>query len=91
MYSGLEDKGEDWRSTLNVNWTVQYLIKNGMSREKIMLGLGFYGHGWILSKIQQNIPGSRTSGPSLPGKIVIESGILSYVEVCSFIYVTKNI
>ena len=75
----------DWKSTLNVNWTVQYLLKNGMAREKIMMGLGFYGHGWILSKSQQNIPGSRTSGQSLPGKIVTEPGILSYAEVSIYL------
>lgn len=76
---------------MNVNWTVHYLIQHGMPREKIILGLALYGHGWILSKLSINKPGSKASGPSLPGKIVEESGVLSYFEVSSILRTnTKN-
>lgn len=52
-----------------------------MAREKINLGLGFYGRGFSLTNPAVNAVGSPASGPSTAGKIVTESGMLSYFEV----------
>ena len=52
-----------------------------MAREKIMLGLGLYGIGWVLADADVNAPGSKTTGASLPGAIVAESGVFAYYEV----------
>lgn len=83
LYARPEEK--EWEQTLNVDWATQYWIKLGMAPEKINLGLGFYGRGFSLKNPTVNAVGSPASGPSTAGKIVTESGMLSYFEICSAI------
>jgi chitinase len=56
-----------------------------MAREKIMLGLAFYGRGFSLNNAAINNIGASSNGPSTAGRIVTESGMLSYFEICSAI------
>ncbi len=62
-----------------------------MAKEKIMLGLAFYGRGFTLSNAAENAVGSKASGPNTAGKIVTESGMLSYFEVIFFFLKTISI
>ena len=54
---------------LSVSSTVDYFIKNGMSSNKINLGLPAYGRSWTLSSAQSNAMGSAASGPGVAGKV----------------------
>jgi chitinase len=46
--------------TENIDWTVSNLINSGIPKEKLVLGLAAYGHGFKLTDQNRNTPGSLT-------------------------------
>lgn len=56
-------------SYLNIDWAVNYWIKNGLPREKLILGLATYGRAFTLLDANKHTPGSPNNGSGLAGKV----------------------
>lgn len=70
----------------NAEYALNLLKSKGVSSDKILLGLGFYGRGW--TGVTQAEPGSTATGPA-PGKY--EQGIDDYKELKSKCPVTGTV
>lgn len=70
-----------WTKFLIKQWSVNYWIKKGCPRKKLVLGLSFYGRGFTLKNPKLNQIGSPSRGISKPGQYTKEAGVLSYFEV----------
>lgn len=70
---------------LNLNfhkdWSVNYWLSKGCPREKLILGMAFYGRGFKLAESQNTEIGSPSLGSSKAGKFTKEAGFLSFFEV----------
>lgn len=64
----------------NIHATVQNWIRHGASRQKIFLGLGFYGQSFTLANANNNGLGAPTTGPGNPGPYS-GPGHLMHIEV----------
>jgi chitinase len=65
----------------NVEYSVDYWIKNGLSANKINLGLPLYGHSWKLSS-DVAVPPAPASGAGTPGPFTNVEGYMGYFEIC---------
>lgn len=72
---------KNWENTLSVDFAIQYWLKKGCPREKLVMGVPFYGRGFKLINPEVNAVNSPTRGTSTAGKYVQEAGFLSYYEV----------
>ncbi|CAH1796238.1 unnamed protein product [Owenia fusiformis] len=64
------------------DWAVKDWIRRGAPREKLNLGLPFYGRSFaICSSAEVNV-GDRSCASGLPGKYTNTAGTLSYYEIC---------
>ncbi|XP_059095458.1 uncharacterized protein LOC131890150 isoform X5 [Tigriopus californicus] len=72
----------DFRADLNVDATVKFYIKNGASRDKLVLGIPTYGRSYTLVNPDAHQIGSPTDGPGEQGKGTKEDGYLAYYEIC---------
>ena len=75
----------DIRKELTVDWAVKYWLAKGIPREKLILGVAFYGRGFKLQDPSLNATGSPSIGPSASGKIIEEEGFLAYYEICDLV------
>ena len=75
-----ETVADTWK---NINFTVNYWIKNGCDPQKINLGLAAYGRSFTLKNSTIIKVGSPTLGNGgEPGTYTKEEGIMSYFEIC---------
>jgi len=69
----------------NVNFTALYWASMGMPRNKIVIGIPFYGRGWKLADPLMSGVNAPTSGPSPPAHYTLQSGIAAYYEICGLV------
>ncbi|XP_064456964.1 uncharacterized protein LOC135367604 [Ornithodoros turicata] len=72
-------------ANLNVNEGVYLLAKLGTPREKILLGIPFYGQSYTLANETNHglkAPLRKDSPLGQPGQYTNHSGILAYFEIC---------
>ena len=62
--------------------TVKFYIKQGASRDKLVLGIPTYGRSYTLVNPDAHEIGSPTDGPGEKGPGTKEDGYLAYYEVC---------
>ena len=62
--------------------TIQFYIKSGASRDKLVLGIPTYGRSYTLVNPDAHEIGSPTDGPGAAGKGTKEDGYLAYYEIC---------
>merc|ERR1712198_749971 len=76
--------GED-REKLTVPYALDFWIKRGFPANKIALGMGTYGRGFLLANEDEHGLGDRKSqwGHSARGKYTEEDGMLAYYEICN--------
>ena len=74
-------KRPSYLSERYADFAVQRWISNGISPEKIVLGLPLYGRSWTLST-NKTIPPAPAAGPGAPGKWTEDAGLLAYYEIC---------
>ncbi|XP_044021360.1 chitinase-3-like protein 1 [Aphidius gifuensis] len=67
---------------LNIDACVNYWIKSGAPKEKLNLGIPFYGRAFTLSNPSSNSIGSSFSGAGAAGPYTREAGMLGYNEIC---------
>ncbi|KAJ3041290.1 hypothetical protein HDV00_009560 [Rhizophlyctis rosea] len=76
-------------SILDVDDAVKGFLKAGVRREKLVMGIAFYGRNYQLSKPDScNKMGCPFSGPGAPGVCTNTAGFLSYNEIQDMI--SKN-
>ncbi|XP_059054390.1 probable chitinase 10 [Achroia grisella] len=73
--------------TLNVNYTVHYWIEQGAVRNKLILGVPFYGQSFSLMENNVNGLGAFSDGGGEPGDETRARGFLSFYEICERIKV----
>jgi len=79
------------REYLNINWTVNYYIDAGMPREKLGIGIPFYGRAW--EEVPDTNNGLFQPGPSLPNTGIPgnwESGNIDYWKIQELLTDTSN-
>lgn len=66
---------------------MQLLVKEGAVREKLIMGVPFYGQSFMLKDFHTNLVGEGTPsrGPGNAGEITRQPGMLAYYEVCQMI------
>ena len=69
-------------SKLNVEWTINYLIKLGAPRGKIILGIPTYGRSFTLADASNNGVNAPAEGPGDAGVSTREKGYLAFYEIC---------
>lgn len=65
---------------LNVEYTIDYLIKLGAPPTKLVVGLPFYGRNWI-TKLDGNF-GDASGDVGFQGLYTKENGFMGYNEIC---------
>ncbi|KAB0794995.1 hypothetical protein PPYR_11834 [Photinus pyralis] len=82
--SPLYHRSGDLYPQYNTNFTMEFLVANGAPREKLLVGVPFYGQTFTLAatdrKYSQGVP---TVGPGEAGEYTKQPGMLSYFEICS--------
>ena len=61
---------------------MEYWLKKGTPKEKLVLGLATYGRSFTLQDPNIRGVGAPASGPGLMGSYVHEAGFLPYFDVC---------
>lgn len=67
---------------LNVEYTIEYLMKKGAKPEKTVLGVPFYGRSFLLTDPNKNNMGDTARSTSFAGPLTREAGFLGYNEIC---------
>lgn len=75
----------------NTDYTMQLLVKNGATPEKLIMGIPFYGQTFTLTESFNSIVGEGipASGPGEPGEFTKQPGMLAYYEICQRIRKNK--
>ncbi|KAL1492113.1 hypothetical protein ABEB36_012603 [Hypothenemus hampei] len=66
----------------NTNFTMEYLVSKGAIREKLLVGIPFYGQSFSLTKQNSFAEGIISKGPGEPGEYTKQPGMLAYYEIC---------
>jgi chitinase len=63
----------------------------GADRDKVIMGVPFYGQSYTLENNDQNDVGAPAFGPGNPGEFTQQPGMLAYYEVCDRSELKKQI
>uniref|UniRef100_A0A1B0D7M5 Chitinase n=1 Tax=Phlebotomus papatasi TaxID=29031 RepID=A0A1B0D7M5_PHLPP len=69
----------------NVDYTMQELVKMGAYREKLIMGIPFYGQTFTLKEQSRGsivLEGVETRGAGNAGEFTRQPGMLAYYEIC---------
>ncbi|XP_018794816.1 PREDICTED: probable chitinase 3 [Bactrocera latifrons] len=68
----------------NTDYAMQLLIKSGAKREKLIMGIPFYGQSFTLDRASTTLVGEgvASSAPGEPGEFTKQPGMLAYYEIC---------
>lgn len=70
------------QKSLNVDAAIKYWLAQGAPPEKIILGMGTYGHSFTLASSASCAIGAPATGPGTAGPYTREAGMLGYNEIC---------
>lgn len=62
---------------------MEYLVAKGAPREKLLLGIPFYGQSFTLSKSSNHKVGAPSAGSGDAGEYTKQPGMLAYYEICN--------
>lgn len=80
MYGDQTDKYPQY----NTDYALKLLVKLGASKDKLVVGVPFYGQTFMLSSSRPNQGhNSQSDGPGEPGEITTQPGMLAYSEICN--------
>ncbi|KAL1138265.1 hypothetical protein AAG570_009954, partial [Ranatra chinensis] len=72
----------DKNAYYNVESAVKQILSKGAEKEKIVIGVPFYGQTFTLSSESQHGVGSETIGPGNAGQYTLQPGMMAYYEIC---------
>jgi len=75
---------------LSVEDSIKYYIDNGAPRNKIVMGIPFYGRTFTLQDINLRDKGALTKGSGFSGPYTREDGFLGYNEICKELKMTSD-
>ncbi|KAM7344037.1 chitinase 8 isoform 1-T2 [Cochliomyia hominivorax] len=81
FYAGLSDIS-DRAKQRNFDAIAKYWIAKGVPREKIIMGIPFYGRSFTLANPSNHSVGAPHTGAGIGGPYTKQSGILAYNELC---------
>ncbi|XP_076330487.1 putative chitinase 10 [Tachypleus tridentatus] len=81
LYPRPNESPED--QTFNVDFAINFWIKNGADPKKITMGLPLYGRCFTLSDTSRNGLDAPVNGPGQQGPFTREPGMMGYNELCS--------
>lgn len=61
---------------------MEYLVAKGAPREKLLMGIPFYGQSFELMRKGSYGESSPANGPGEPGEYTKQPGLLAYYEIC---------
>lgn len=61
---------------------MEYLVSLGAPREKLLMGVPFYGQTFTLTKKSAYNEGAASTGPGEAGEYTKQPGMLAYYEIC---------
>ncbi|KAK7791045.1 hypothetical protein R5R35_006847 [Gryllus longicercus] len=77
-------RGQSDEDELSVEKTLELLLSSGAKKEKLLLGLPFYGHTFIASNVNEKPKlGSMTLKEGFSGPFTKEKGFMGYNEICA--------
>jgi len=88
LYPRPNEKGQD--VLLNVDNTLEYLMKKGALPEKTVLGVPLYGRAFSLMNPHDYKMGARAKTTSFQGPYTREDGFLGYNEICEMLTDTDD-
>ncbi|KAL2745938.1 putative chitinase 10 isoform X1 [Vespula maculifrons] len=78
----LYEMNNNGRTYYNVNFTMEYLVRLGADKSKLLIGIPLYGQAYHLSDTRRTGLGDPATGPGLPGEFTKQPGMLAYYEIC---------
>ena len=63
------------------NYTIHYWLDNGLQKEKLILGMPFYGQSFKLANEDNHGLNAKSFGGAAGGQFTESPGMLSYYEV----------
>lgn len=73
-----------------VNYTINYYLEHGATKDKMVMGIPFYGRAWSLEDPKKTRLGDPAKGMSPAGFISGEEGVLGYIELCQLFEKEKS-
>lgn len=61
---------------------MEYLVSKGAPRNKLLVGIPFYGQSFTLTKSSSYGEGVPAAGAGEPGEYTKQPGMLAYYEIC---------
>lgn len=85
--SPLYGRPNDKYPQYNTDYTMQLLLMGGAAREKLIMGVPFYGQSFALADSHTSLVGEGTParGPGNAGEATRQPGMLAYYEICGLI------
>lgn len=74
---------QDTTKSSNGNFSIHWLISQGLSPSKLLFGIPFYGRSFTLLDSSSADIGSFVIEAGAPGRTTKKKGILSYAEICN--------
>ncbi|PVD37548.1 hypothetical protein C0Q70_00142 [Pomacea canaliculata] len=71
--------------TLNMDWAARYWVEKGAPRDKLVIGVSFYGRSFTLKNPSEHQVGAVSVRPGQPGLFTKSAGLLSYFEICDLL------
>merc|ERR1712071_452493 len=75
---------------LSVEDTIKYYIDHGAPRNKIVMGIPFYGRTFTLQDFNLQDKGAPTKGQGFKGPYTREDGFYGYNEICTELKMTSD-
>ncbi|KAG8175070.1 hypothetical protein JTE90_006942 [Oedothorax gibbosus] len=88
MHTPIFEDKEAIKAESTVNFTVDYWLKGGAPKDKLLMGLSLRAKSYTLSKEEQNGIGAPTVGPGHEGPYTRQAGTLGFNEIC--VNLTRN-
>lgn len=82
--SPLYGQSDDKYPQYNTDYTMKLLVKQGAQRNKLIVGVPFYGQSFTLRDTWDQLAGYGvpSRSPGKPGEITKQPGMLAYYEIC---------
>ncbi|XP_005191759.1 probable chitinase 10 [Musca domestica] len=82
--SPLYGRKSDKYPQYNTDYTMQLLMKLGARKDRIIMGIPFYGQSFTLERDSSQLQGEgvAATGPGEAGEFTKQPGMLAYYEVC---------